>query len=1121
VWVRIARLNREIALDPGRFIGFLLRRGKKEALLLAAASISILLAASVITGAPIYLRSLELLGIGQVVDDLKTGGQHIQVNTSSLSLNGDLIRRSRETLDSLATDSFGDLYVKQEELLRSARHYWGPADDGPRETVGASKAIFQSHSNINDHVGYLPGGVAPRPVISDAPDAVLEAAVYKTRADLLGVDVGDVIEVTPRDIAGKILTVKITGVFLERAPIDPFWLGLSAPILAPPASTAGDDLPLLLFVPYETITGPVSDNLLGMPASVTWHLFTDGELLRDQRATPVIDMVAEFEGDVAVEQPRPLVITALGVSLKEYRFRSVFTRAPMLMMASLALVASFYGLFMVTSIVTDRRRPELAVLRSRGVSMFQISRMHLVEAIPTIGIPVVIAPFLSAYVVGSLGKFGSYEDLTGGDRLPVELELWHFGVSILTGVVALLVIALPAIMRLRSSLSEEARAVARPDTKPLFQRFFFDIAVIAIGVIVWFELRERGALVSSTLDNEQSTDMTLLFAPALLLIVGVMVVLRFFPYVTAGAAWITTRVSPAWFALAFWRIARTPFQSAWGLLLVAFVTGTAIITGSLASTLELSQEERILYRTGSDIRIIAPEGGIQESRQISERLLSIRGVKAATSVIRQDASVGTTAGGSNFELFAIDPAVYADIGWFRDDFSGESLEELMAALVVEFDDPVVVPDGSNRLGMWVKADIEIDTGFVWLIVRGAGGLTNTVSLGQVEGTDWRYLSSELRGIDLPGEIVGVQLFQNLGGDRAIPTTLLFDDIEVEISSPATGISIEILEDFESERPWTGLPTSEGFDAVVRLVPELLASGQDLLGSVHGTQIARLQLGRGSDAGVRGMVPFSGPLPSIVSDSFLGETGLKVGDPYIANFANIQVPMMIAGSASYLSTLNPLEQGFMVTDIQGVRNYADQKGVYSLEESEAIVQMNSDNYASALPQLRRLFRNAKFVQRTELRSAAVVDPLVAAGWKGVALLAAVITVMAAFIGYGGAQAAHARRTGGESAFILVLGLSRGHFLRMLIVEHLAIAISGVALGVFGGTILSGVVVDAVSHTEDGGLPLPPIQLVTSWTAFNIVIAGLAATFLFSIVIRAKSQTGPAHGAIARIGIRGVN
>jgi len=1107
-------------LEPSRFIGFLLRRGKTEALLLAAASFSILLASTVLSGAPIYLRSLELLGISQVVHDLRTGGQHVQVITDSLPLNADLIEESRGTLAELAVQNFGDIYVKQEELLRSASHLWGQSEQGPRRTTGASKAIFQSHSNIDDHVVYLQG-VAARPVVSFTSDNLIEATLYDPRAKLLDVNVGDVIAVLPRDLNAETLNVRITGRFVERASIDPFWLGLSRPILSPPSSTAGDDLPLTLFVPYETLTGPISDNLLGMPASVTWHLFTDGELLRVESASPVIQMVAEFEGDVAVALPRPLVTTGLAVSLKEYRFRSVFTRVPMLMMAALALVASLYGLFMVTSIVTDRRRSELAVLRSRGVSMLQISRMHLVEAIPTIGIPVIVAPFLASYVVGSLGKFGPYEDLTRGEALPVELEPWHFGVSAIAGVFALLIIAVPAVVRLRSSLSAENRAAARPDMKPFFQRFYFDLAVIALGLVVWFELRERGALVSSGLDNEQSTDLTLLFAPGLFLIGGILVVLRIFPYAASGAAWATTRASPAWFALAFWRIARTPFQSAWVVLLVAFVSGTAIITGSLASTLELNQEERILYRTGSDLRVIAPKGGVQKSRQLSERLLDIRGVEGATPIIRQQARVGSTGSGVEFELFAVDPTSYAEISWFRDDFSNQTLEELMTDITTEFSDPIIIPDGSQKLGMWIKPEFEIERGFLWLMIRSETGLSSTLSLGQIEGTDWQFLSADSGDLTLPHEIVGVHLFQNLGGDRAVPNTLLFDDIEVEIVNASSGITVEILEDFESDRAWSGLPTSEGFDAVVSMVPELLNSSETVIGSARGNQIARLQIGLGNNSGERGMAPFSGDLPVIVSNSFLRDTGLRIGDPFIAGFSAVKIPFFIAGTASYLSTLNPLEQGFVVADIQGVLNYADQNGVYSLEENEAIIQIDSNSSGTALPQIRRLFRNAKIIERSELRSSAVVDPLVAAGWKGVALLAAVITVLAAFIGYAGSQAAHARRTGAESAFILALGLSRGHFLRMLIVEHLTIAIIGVVLGMLGGTLLSTVVVEAVSHTEEGGLPLPPIQLITSWTAFAVVIGGLAATFFLAIVMRARSQTGPAHGAIARIGIRGVH
>ena len=106
-----------------------------------------------------------------------------------------------------------------------------------------------------------------------------------------------------------------------------------------------------------------------------------------------------------------------------------------------------------------------------------------------------------------------------------------------------------------------------------------------------------------------------------------------FPYAASAASWLAGRVAPAWFALGFWRIARSPFHSAWTVLLIALVVGAAIITGTLASTLQRSQEERILYETATDLRVIAPEGGSQAGRQLAERLRAMPGARLGSTIM--------------------------------------------------------------------------------------------------------------------------------------------------------------------------------------------------------------------------------------------------------------------------------------------------------------------------------------------------------------------------------------------------------------------------------------------------------------------------------------------------------
>jgi ABC-type lipoprotein release transport system permease subunit len=915
--------------------------------------------------------------------------------------------------------------------------------------------------------------------------------------------------------------VRITGRFAEISPLDQFWLGLAEPLLSPPSFTAGNDLPLTLFVPTETLVGPVGRNLTGVTSDATWFLFMDGEALRQEDADTIISMVEEFEGDVAVELPRPLVTTGLAVALEDYRIRALFTRVPMLLMAALALAAAVYGLFMVTGIIGDRRRSELAVLRSRGVSSLQIVRMYVVEGAVVIGLPVALSPLLAAYVIAQVGRLGPYRDITGGETLPVELSAYHFGLAALTGAAALSLIAGPALLRLRASLSDENRVAARPERKPFFQRFFLDIGIIVLGIVVWFELRERGALVSSGLADDQSTDLTLLFAPALFLFAGILGVLRVFPYAASAVSWLAGRSAPAWFALGFWRIARSPFHSAWTVLLIALVVGTAIITGTLASTLQRSQEERILYRTATDLRVVAPEGGSQAGRLLTDRLRDLPGVTEATSVLRRPARTGTTGSGIEFEFFAVEPEVFGKISWFRDDFSSRPLPELMELVTVSPRAPLMAPDDATSIGIWLKPEEPVSRGFVWVVLRSPNGIATVISMGSIDGDEWQFKSADLEQVGLPAQVIGIQIFQNIGGDRAIPNTIFFDDLEVQtVGRPGTE-SITILEDFESERTWSGLATSEGLDTRFTLVPELLESGLSRIGSVSGKQVARLALGRGTDSGVRGMAAVGdGPIPAIASKSFLATSGLAVGATMVATIEDVKVPLRIVDSVSLMPTLDPKGGGFIVADLMAVRDFVDQKGAYALAELEALIQLSPFSYPSALPDIRLIFRNSTFLDRRELEQEAIVDPLVAAGWRGIAALAAAISVIAGFIGYSAAQAAHARRTSDESAFILTLGLTRGQFLRMLMVEHLAVGGLGIALGVVSGFALSRIVVDAVAHTERGTSLLPPFQLATSWLAFGLVVAALAVTLVVTLALRARKNAGPAHGAIARIGIREV-
>ena len=64
-----------------------------------------------------------------------------------------------------------------------------------------------------------------------------------------------------------------------------------------------------------------------------------------------------------------------------------------------------------------------------------------------------------------------------------------------------------------------------------------------------------------------------------------------------------TRAAPVWMSVALWRMARSPTQYTWVILLIVLATGLALLATTVGGTLERSQRERVLYDLAADVHV--------------------------------------------------------------------------------------------------------------------------------------------------------------------------------------------------------------------------------------------------------------------------------------------------------------------------------------------------------------------------------------------------------------------------------------------------------------------------------------------------------------------------------------
>ncbi|MBN4059464.1 hypothetical protein JYT32_00950, partial [Dehalococcoides mccartyi] len=543
-------------------------------------------------------------------------------------------------------------------------------------------------------------------------------------------------------------------------------------------------------------------------------------------------------------------------------------------------------------------------------------------------------------------------------------------------------------------------------------------------------------------------------------------------------------------AIGFWRLGRSPYWHAWPVLLIILGTGLGVMVGTLGTTLERSAREQIFYDNGTNFRI--QPGSLRtniRSADIAE-LSAIEGVNTATMAFRQTAKVGTTSRGLEFTILGIDSERFADMAWFRDDFSDEPLDVLLERVNVPAKpEPLILPKSATTLSAWTKQDPYVNDHFFWIVLKGAEDRQVTVTLGQI-GNDWAELSGDIppQLVD-PIEIISLQTFMQAGGDSGAPTTWFIDDLKVS----GSGFK-EVLIDFEGTGLWTPLPTSNGLDDSYVDAIEEAGVGEP------GTGVGKITLERGTIAGVRGIYRSTNgePLPVIVSDNFLGQSGIESGQPLVVQISGGFVPIVPVGAVSLFPTLDPNTRPFMIIDVQALLGFVELRGLVNVSANEVFVDIDSANHVETTRAIRQIFRAGSLFDREARLKESVIDPLTVAGWRGMGFMALIVGGLALVLGYFTFLIAHSNRTVHDSAYLRAMGLSKPGFMSSALIEHGIVAVIGVAVGVASGLVASRIAVGALAYSDTGRALLPPFILQTSWWPVFVMLGLVAGAAVIGVV-----------------------
>jgi len=938
----------------------------------------------------------------------------------------------------------------------------------------------------------------------------IEVVIDTTGSNMLDLDVGDEILAFPASglTDPKSVLVKISGIFDRVDPSGDFWYSRDRNFSN--QGSRWDTIPL--FTTEENILSEIGAVYPGLYFNVTWVFNIDRNGVRAGDVHNLQDTLQLVRQDVGLNLDHSNTAITLDRVLKRYSEQLVLARIPLFLMLFLVTGILAYYLTLVAGLTVRSRNAEIAMLKSRGATTFQIGILVFVEGL-LLAIPaIIIGSVLSPVVAQSLGQF-FFE--SQADLAPIALSTRAFLLGVAGALLAVTVLTSGTLVAARQSIVEFRQSGARPPRAPFLHRYYIDFLLLGLITVIWWQINTRGSfLVKPISTGEIEIDFTLLLGPILGLLALGLVVLRVFPIGVSLLARAAEAVGPAWLVQGLRRISRDPIMPGSLVVLLMLATALGVIGSAFSSTLDRSQRERASYEVGADLRIL--HNGDRDpvlSLGFSDMINGQSGAGPSAEVQRSAGQLLTQGfATTRISVLAVDTDQFQQVAWRRADFfRGQPLGNLMASLwsapaaLAHKTDGILLPVETTGLSLAVHFNQPSSRLAIQARLRDSTGRYFDVQVGELETRGWQQLQGDLtpfrpqtrrspsteEGPPLfpPFTLMSLQLVDRLRTNE--PGTIFLDGLAAV--TPAGQV---ILEDFQSLEDWQIIEdyTRPGLYAL------------DLSESVHldgHSQSAAYSWSPGG-LGIRGLRPgeLEDPIPAIVSPAILELANLRVGETVTLGSSNFALPITIVAVADYFPTLDPREQPFVVLDLKTFNHHANRHN-QRLDggSNELWVQLESNQEAapSIITELEATgLRVKEHYLADDLISQRVEQPLANAGWGGLLVLMFLTLVLASASGVVLFSYMDTKERQTEFALLRTLGSSKPQLNGVVWFTLFLVVVCGIGMGTWAGQVIGSSLLPVLEVAEGGVRVTPPMVLQANWVTLTISYLVLASVSLGTVV-----------------------
>jgi hypothetical protein len=1082
-----------------------LRRDRADLAVALAAALLLLAATTLVVSAVMYGETVATGGLRRALEIAPPAARAVAIRTT---VAADEARSVEATVAGELGAALGEAGGRISRVTRSAAlsvvGAGTGASAGTAAGTGASAGdltFVAAHDALGSHAA-LVDGRWPR-----AGADPLEVTLSESAARSLGLGVGDRVGLVGRAGQSRVVDVLVTGLW-RADPTDAYWMG--SPLELDGIQVTGT----------FTTRGPfVADaaDLARLPGAagstdIEWRAVPEipalqvGDLdriaadlssLRERLRTAIVPT-----RDISVTTDLPAVLTSVSRSV-------VVSRAGIALLTLQFGVLALYAILLVAGMLVDRRRLDIALLRSRGASSAHLAGMALLEALVLALPAVLLAPVLGLGIVRLLGAIGPLAE--AGIVADVSITPAVLAVSAAAALVVIVAFAVPSVL----SAADPGRVRAawgRGIARTLPQRLGLDLVLVGLAALAIWQLGMYGSPLARDARGALGVDPLLVLAPAIGLVAGGVLAIRFLPRIAEIGEQLLRRGRGTVAPIGARQIARRPLRATRSTLLVLLAAALFVIAASYAATWTRSQADQAAYRAAADVRVTTSGFAALPPWAAGAAYRAIPGVTAAMPVESRPLDAGKSVRGGT--LLALDPAAAAAMAALPSGPDGEAVRDGLARLggAGGTDVGIPLPGRPAAIAITVDTDLTVDEPAEPLdpsLPRTPLVVTVAAVLADADGT-LRRVEAAVPEPAEKGQRIVLPLTDEVGGTTASPAwPLELVAIEHHVASPSAATTRGTLEvtgvdatDDATAAAWAAVPLDSGAagwhwtrtvaSETTPYTPPASAPARVVMGDEPGMapsvvgeifspapgptfRLSRLSASSATTA-----------VPALAGTSFLEATGARVGDTVAASVSGLPVTLEIVGRADSFPPADPAVP-FVVVDASTLaRSRFAANGQTNTPQEWWLATDDGASGSVAAVVAGPPFSAAAVVDRAALERSLTSDP-VPLGIIGAFGLGAIAAVLFAAIGFLVSASISTTERLGEFALLRALGLSPRQLAGWVSAESAFLLGFGFIGGALLGAILAWLVLPFSALTPTGERAVPTPAVIVPPEALSVLLA----------------------------------